>query len=56
MFEDGVSRKEIAAKMKLSPDTIYMWTTLSMMPKLAHFLRVFLEIGETPGREGLAHS
>ena len=51
MHESGVSRSDIHLRTQVKQSTVYAWTLMSCMPKLAHFLKALRLLGEpTPER------
>jgi hypothetical protein len=50
LVDQGYNNKEIAVLAKASASTIYTWRNLCQLPKIAHYLRVYLKLGAP--REG----
>ena len=51
LYEGGASRSGICLETKAKPSTVYSWTRLSCVPKIARFLGALLSLGEpAPGR------
>src|SRR3989442_11528624 len=49
----GLSHAKVARALDMSYSTVWTWLKLSQLPKLGHYLKVFLALGEPRDRRGL---